>query len=362
MAAGGRRQPEGCSITMFANLQVTWPLRPVSLGLFALLAVLSETAAAQAPGFGGETIGIEVGYGPGGGYDTYARLLAKHYGRFIPGNPTVVARNMPGAGSLRAANFIYNLAPKDGTELGAWAASTVMEPLLGNELAKFDAAKFGWIGSMNQDISFCGIWQKPGAATSFQDMLKMETIFGSAGPASISFQHPFVLKNLLGANVRVVTGYAGSREVNLAMQRGEVNGACGLFVSSIKSQFLKDVEEGRLKLVIQMGPKTTEEFGKVPSVFDLVKTEIDRKVLELHFKQILLGRPLAGPPGMPPERLAGLRTAFMDTMKDPDFLADAQRANIDIDPVTGEQVDQLLEQFAEYPKSVIDKAKAVIGR
>ena len=268
---------------------------------------------------------------------------------------------MPGAGSLRAANFIYNLAPRDGTELGAWAASTVMEPLMGNDLAKFEAAKFGWIGSMNQDISFCGVWQKPGAATSFRDMLTVETIFGSAGQASISYQHPLVLKNLLGAKTRVITGYAGNREVNLAMQRGEVNGACGLFVSSIKSQWLKDVEEGRLKLVIQMGPKTTNEFGIVPSVFDYVKTEDDRKVLELHFKQILLGRPLAGPPGMPPERLAGLRKAFMATMQDPEFMADAQRANIDIDPVTGEQVDQLLAQFANYPRSVVDKAKAVIA-
>jgi tripartite-type tricarboxylate transporter receptor subunit TctC len=347
---------------MSGNLQGTWPPRFVLLGLLVLSGVFDETASAQTPGFSGETIAIEIGYGPGGGYDTYARVLAKHYGRLIPGNPIVVPRNMQGAGSLRAANFIYNLAPKDGTELGAWAASTVMEPLLGNELAKFDAARFGWIGSMNQDISFCGIWQKPGAATSFQDMLTTETIFGSAGPASISFQHPLVLKNLLGANVRVVTGYAGSREVNLAMQRGEVNGACGLFVSSIKSQFFKDVHEGRLKLAIQMGPKTTDEFGKVPSVFDYVNTENDRKVLELHFKQILLGRPLAGPPGMPSERLAALRTAFMDTMKDPAFLADAQRANIDIDPVTGDQVEQLLAQFAKYPKSVIDKAKAVIGR
>jgi hypothetical protein len=193
-------------------------------------------------------------------------------------------------------------------------------------------------------------------------MRTSETIFGSAGPASISYQHPLVLKNLLGANARVVTGYAGSREVNLAMQRGEVNGSCGLFVSSIKTQFLQDVQEGRLKLVIQMGPKTTDEFGKVPSVFDYVKDENDRKVLELHFKQILLGRPLAAPPGMPTDRLAVLRTAFMAAMKDLDFLADAQRANIDIDPVTGEQVDELLGQFAKYPKSVIDKAKAVIGR
>lgn len=323
---------------------------------------LGRAASAQTADFSGETVAIEIGYGPGGGYDTYARVLAKHYGRFIPGNPSVVPRNLPGAGSLRAANFIYNLAPHDGTELGAWAASTIMEPLLGNELAKFDPARFGWIGSMNQDISFCGIWQKPGVATSFADMKSIETIFGAAGPASISYQHPLVLKNLLGAKVKVVTGYAGSKEVNLAMQRGEVNGACGLFVSSIKSQWSQEVADGRLKLVIQMGPKTTEEFGKVPSVFDYVSTDEDRKVLEFHFKPILLGRPLAGPPGMPKERLSALRTAFMATMKDSEFLADARRANIDIDPVAGEPVEELLAQFANYPKNVIDKAKAVIGR
>ena len=326
------------------------------------LGASAGAAGAQTADFSGEIIAIEIGYGPGGGYDTYARLLAKHYGRLIPGKPSVVPRNMPGAGSLRAANFIYNLAPKDGTELGAWAASTVMEPLLGNDQAKFDAAKFSWIGSMNQDISFCGVWQKPSAATSFSDMLTTETIFGAAGPASISYQHPLALKNLFGANVRVVTGYAGSREVNLAMQRGEVNGACGLFVSSIKSQWLSEVRDGRLKLLIQMGPKTTQEFGNVPSVYDYAKSDDDRRVLDILFKQILLGRPLAGPPGMPAQRLVALRAAFMGTMKDAEFLADAQRANIDIDPVPGEEVAKLLQQFADYPKRVIDKAKAVIGR
>jgi tripartite-type tricarboxylate transporter receptor subunit TctC len=255
--------------------------------------------SAQAADFKGETIAIEIGYGPGGGYDTYGRVLARHYGRFIPGNPTVVPRNMPGAGSLRAANFIYNTAPKNGTELGIFSASTAMEPLMGNEEAKFDPAKFSWIGSMNQDISFCGVWQQPGAANSFQQMLGSsgpETVFGSSGPAAISHQHPLVLKNLLGARVSVISGYEGNKEVNLAMQRGEVNGACGLFLSTIKAQFLRDVQEGRLKLVIQMGPKTTNEFGPIPSVFDFVKSEDDRKVLELHFGQVLLGRPVAGIP------------------------------------------------------------------
>ncbi len=213
----------------------SWRSYLLSLLLSAAIPPAAMGQPASEP-FKGQTISIEIGYGPGGGYDTYARALARHYGRFIPGNPTVVPKNMPGAGSLRAANYIFNLAPKDGTELGAWAASTVMEPLMGNDQAKFDATKFSWIGSMNQDISFCGLWVHPRGPQSFADMFKVDTVFGSAGQASISYQHPLILKNVLGAKINVITGYAGTREVNLAMQRGEVHGACGLFLSSIKSQ------------------------------------------------------------------------------------------------------------------------------
>jgi tripartite-type tricarboxylate transporter receptor subunit TctC len=272
---------------------------------------------------------------------------------------------MPGAGSLRAANHVYNLTARDGIELGIFAASTAMEPLMGNEQAKFDAAKFGWIGSMNQDVSFCGVWQAPGIPNTIADILKKdgrEIIFGSAGPAAISHQHPLVLKNVLGANLRVIAGYDGQKEVNIAMQRGEVHGACALFVSSIKTQWGRDIEAGRLKLFLQMGPKTTDEFGMVPDVFDYAKTDEDRKVLELHFKQTILGRPLAASPNLPKDRLAALRKAFLDTMKDREFLADAQKMNLDIDIATSEQVEQLLQQFADYPASVIAKAKAAIGR
>jgi tripartite-type tricarboxylate transporter receptor subunit TctC len=334
--------------------------------LLALAFLAAPPARAQSNvSFKGETITIQIGYGPGGGYDTYGRALARHYGRFIPGNPSVVAKNMPGAGSLRAANHIWNLSARDDVELGIFSASTAMEPLLGNPQAKFDVAKFGWIGSMNQDISFCGVWVGPGIPTTFKDMLKKdskELIFGSAGPAAISHQHPLILKNVIGANIRVISGYEGQRQVNLAMQRGEVHGACGLFVSSIKSQWLKDVQAGHLKLFLQMGPKTTKEFGDVPDVFDFVKTDLDRKVLELHFKQTILGRPVAASPNLPKDRLAALRKAFLETMKDKDFLADAKKMNLDVDIATPEQVQQLLAQFADYPKAVIDKAKAAIGR
>ena len=339
----------------------SWRSYFLSLLLSAAMPAAVMGQPASEP-FKGQTINIEIGYGPGGGYDTYARALARHYGRFIPGDPAVVPKNMPGAGSLRAANYIFNLAPRDGTELGAWAASTVMEPLMGNDQAKFDAAKFSWIGSMNQDISFCGLWLRPGGPQSFADMFKTETVFGSAGQASISYQHPLILKNVLGAKVNVITGYAGTREVNLAMQRGEVHGACGLFLSSIKSQYLRDVQEGRLKLVIQMGPKTTDIFGPVPSVFDFAKSDEERWVLELHFKQILLGRPIAAPPDVPPGIVETLRTAFMRTMHDAEFLEDARKVNIDIDPVSGAEVEGLLRQFADYPAAIIRKARAAIGR
>jgi tripartite-type tricarboxylate transporter receptor subunit TctC len=337
-------------------------IKVCSICLYLVAAISAARAQASPEPFKGQTINIEIGYGAGGGYDTYARALARHYGRLIPANPAVIPRNMPGGGSLRAANYIFNLAPKDGTELGAWAASTAMEPLMGNDQAKFDATRFGWIGSMNQDISFCGLWVHPGGPQSFADMFNVETIFGSAGQASISYQHPLILKNVLGAKVSVITGYAGTREVNLAMQRGEVHGACGLFLSSIKSQYFSDVQEGRLKLVIQMGPKKTDIFGPVPSVFDFAKSEEDRQILDLHFKQILLGRPIAAPPDVPSGILEILRTAFMQTMRDPEFLEGAKKMNIDIDPASHNEVEKLLREFTEYPPAVVRKARAAIGR
>jgi tripartite-type tricarboxylate transporter receptor subunit TctC len=315
--------------------------------------------------FRGETISIQIGYGPGGGYDTYGRALARHFGRFIPGGPNVVPKNMPGAGSLRAANHVYNLTGRDPVDIALFAASTAVEPLMGNEQAKFDVTKFGWLGSMNQDISFCGVWLAPGLPTTFPDMLKKdgkELIFGSAGPAAISHQHPLVLKNVLGANIRVISGYEGQKQVNLAMQRGEVHGACGLFTSSIKAQWLPDVKAGRLKLFLQMGPKLSNEFGPIENVFDFVKADDDRKVLEFHFKQTILGRPFAASPNLAKDRLAALRAAFLATMKDPEFLAEAKKFNLDIDIATAEDVGRLLAEFASYPKPVLDKAKAAIGR
>jgi tripartite-type tricarboxylate transporter receptor subunit TctC len=330
------------------------------------LCFLAATAAAQADAvadfYKGKTLSLIAGFPPGGGYDTYVRVLARHFGRFIPGQPGVVASNMPGAGSLFAANHIYSKAAPDGLTLAMFASSAAMEPLLGNRAAQFDTTRFSWIGSMSNDVAYCAVWQSPGVAASFNEMLTKETIFGGGAPAAITYQHPMVLKNVLHANIRVIQGYAGTRDINLAMQRGEVHGTCGLFGSSIKSSFAEEVKAGRLKVVIQMGNKKSNEFGAVPSVFDYAKTDEDRAVLDVHFRQLLLGRPLAGPPGIPADRLKALREALTATMKDVEFLAEANKAGLDIDPASFEEVDELLKRFAAFPPDVFRKAQEAIGR
>jgi tripartite-type tricarboxylate transporter receptor subunit TctC len=331
-----------------------------------VLCLLAATACARADAvsdfYKGRTLSLIAGFPPGGGYDTYVRILARHYGRFIPGQPLVVPSNMPGAGSLLAANYIYGRAAPDGLAIAMFASSAAMEPLLGNKAALFDVRKFSWIGSMSNDVAFCGVWQGPGVPSSFDEMLTKETVFGGGAPAAITFQHPMVLKNILGVKIRVVPGYAGTREINLAMHRGEVNGECGMFTSSIRAQFNEDVRSGQLKLVIQMGAKRSDAFGMIPSVFDYAKTDEQRAVLDVHFGQLLLGRPLAGPPGIPPDRLAALREALAATVKNAEFLSDAGRAGLDIDPASAEDVEALLERFARFPPEVFRKAEEAIGR
>jgi tripartite-type tricarboxylate transporter receptor subunit TctC len=310
----------------------------------------------------GRTVSILIGFPPGGGYDANGRTLARHIGRFIPGNPTVVASNMPGAGSMVAANHTFNRAPADGSVFAMFSSSAAMESIFGNKAARFDAPKFGWIGSMSQEAVYCGIWQTPGAPSSWKELMERETIFGGGAAAAITYQHPMVLKNVLGAMINIVSGYPGTRDIHLAMNRGEVSGSCGLFASSIMSQWRKEVESGQLKLVIQMGAKKSDQFGDVPSVFDFAKTDEERQILEVHFRQLLLSRPLAAPPNIPPERLKALRSAFQATLKDPEFLADAKKTGLDIDPVTGEEIEAMLNRFASFPPHVLKKAEAAMGR
>ncbi|MGH6770086.1 MAG: Bug family tripartite tricarboxylate transporter substrate binding protein [Xanthobacteraceae bacterium] len=336
------------------------------VALICLLAGVPAAGAARADAvsdfYAGKTLSLIAGFPPGGGYDTYVRVLARHFGRFVPGKPNVVASNMPGAGSLTAANFTYAKTAPDGLSLTMFASSAAMEPLVGNKAAVFDPVKFSWIGSLSQDVAYCGVWRHPGGARTFDEMMTKETIIGGGAPAAITYQHPMVIKNVLKANLKVIAGYKGTRDINIAMQRGEVNGTCGMFASSVKAQFMNEVKDGRLTLFIQMGSKRSDEFGKIPSVFDYAKTDEDRAILTFHFGQLLLGRPLAGPPGIPADRLAALRAALVAVAKDPQFLAEAKKAGLDIDPASPEEVLALLKKFAAFTPNLLRKAKEAMGR
>jgi tripartite-type tricarboxylate transporter receptor subunit TctC len=335
-------------------------LAALSAGIVAAVDIAKADPVADF--YRGKTMSLVVGFPPGGGYDTYVRVLASHFGRFVPGHPNVVASNMPGAGSLTAANYTYNKAAPDGLFLSMFASAAAMESLLGNKAAAFDLTKFSWIGSLSQDVIYCGVWRRPGVATSFEEMMTKETIIGATSPAAITYQHPMILRNVLHANIKLISGYPGTREINVAMQRGEVNGVCGLPASSVKTVFPSELKDGRMKLFIQMGSHRSDEFGKIPSVFDFAKTDEDRAILGFHFGQLLLGRPLVGPPGIPADRLAALRAALLAVAKDPQFLDDAQKSGLDVDPASADEVMALLHKIASYPPDLLAKAKEAVER
>jgi len=332
----------------------------------ALLAT-SYTGIAQADSvsdfYKGKSISLIIGYGAGGGYDTYSRVLARHLGNHIPGNPTIVPKNMPGAGAIKAANFVFNATPKNGTNLGVFASSAAMDPLFSgkNSKAKFKPNKFTWIGNMNKEIFTCGVWKSSGVKT-FADMIKKGVTFGSTGPAAITSQHPRTFNSLAGTKIKIIYGYKGTKGVNLAMRQGEVGGSCGLSKSTIMSRWYKDIEKGDLKIIIQMGIKKDPYFGNAAHIFDYAKDEGARKAMKAIFGRDILGRPLAASPGIPADRAKALRKAFVDTMNDPAFLADAKKTRITIDYHTGAEVDQLIAGFLATPPDAIAMAKKALAR
>jgi tripartite-type tricarboxylate transporter receptor subunit TctC len=330
--------------------------------LVLLVSLFALPAAAQSVEefYRGRTITLTIGLGAGGGYDLYARVMAKHIGRYIPGNPVIVPKNMPGGGGVQAANYLANVAARDGSELGMLAPSVILMPLFGDPAAKFDPRDLSWIGSMNNEVLSCGVWHTTGL-TRFEEMYQREVIFGGSGPAGVTTQHPLVLKNLLGAKAKVITGYAGSKELNLAMQRGEVEGACGLSASSLKTQWREEWHDGRLRVLIQMGSHDHPDLEGVPDIYKFARSDEDLQVLHLLFDQSVIGRVVFAPPAMPRDRLEALRRALAAMLADKDFRADADKARMEIDPATGPDIESLLQRFFAYPHSIIEKAKAVAG-
>ena len=323
-------------------------------------AALDARAEAVSDFYKGKSINIYIGFGPGGGYDVYTRMLARHLGRFIPGNPNVVPQNMPGAGGLKAAAYVYHAAARDGLSLAMFGGFTGLEPLFGNDQANFDPVKFTWIGNMNRDVSSCAVWNAAGF-DRFSDIMQRQIVFGSSGKASTTSQHALVLKNMLGAKVKVIEGYQGTNDINLAMKRREVDASCGIYLSSALTSYEQDLRNGNMRILVQFGRQNVPSFGDAVNLYDLLKTDREKQVADLIFRQGEIARPIAGTPDIPADRASALRTAFMQTMKDPAFLAEAAKVSMPIDPMTGEEVARLFEPFYAAPKSIVERAKFVMN-
>ena len=340
---------------------------------FKLTAVASVVAAAVAVGsasaiaadaaeafYRGKTIQVMVGFSPGGGYDLYARTLARYLGKHIPGNPTVITQNMPGAGSMKVMNYLYNAARKDGTFIGTFARGMVFEPLLGHAKGTaFDATKFNWIGSISNEVSVCAFWHTS-AVKSWEDMkTKAHKIGGSAAGAD-SDVFPTVLRKVYNLPMKLVTGYSGGgADINLGMERGEVDGRCGWSYSSMLSQSKALVEGKKINIVIQLALEKHEDLPNVPLIMDLPASPQDKAAMRLITSRQAIARPFTAPPGVPPERVKILRDAFDATMKDPDFIREATRLALEVRPVSGADVDKLIREIYASPPDVIKRASEI---
>jgi tripartite-type tricarboxylate transporter receptor subunit TctC len=328
--------------------------------LCAPLAGFPGSAAAQEPPaiFAGKSLTMLIGFGPGGGYDFWARLVAAHIGKHLPGNPAVTPQNMPGGGSYRAANFIYTIAPKDGTVIGLIARDAVLGPLTGEPGAQFDATKFSWLGTPATETNVC-IAYRTASVKNAHDLTEQEFIVGTNGPGTGTESYPKALNAILGMKFKLVGTYPSSADVFLAMERGEVQGICES-LDSIKARKPDWIASGTVTVLFQGGTKPNPELKDVPFVVDLAQRPEDKQAIAFLYIGQGIGRPFVAPPGLPPERLKTLRQAFDATMTDPDFIAEARARKFSVDPETGEQLEALIKQAYATPKPIVERIAGLI--
>jgi tripartite-type tricarboxylate transporter receptor subunit TctC len=303
----------------------------------------------------GKTVNLIIGYSVGGGYDLYGRLISRHIGKHIPGRPAIVPQNMTGAGSLRAAQYIYSVAPKDGTTFGTFGRTIATTPLLTPATAQFDGTKFTWLGSVTNEVSTCVTWHTSPVKT-WNDVLAKEVAMGGEGPGADPDVYALLYKNVFGAKMKLVTGYHGTNDTTLAMERGEVDGLCGLSWSTMKARHQQWMNEKKLNIIIQAALRKQPELAAVPLASDLTQDREKLQILKLFLASQETARPFAAPPDIPADRKAALIRAFDATMKDPEFLAEAQKLNMDVNPLNAKGVDDILAELYATPKAVLEKA------
>jgi tripartite-type tricarboxylate transporter receptor subunit TctC len=324
--------------------------------------LLAPAAASAADAFAGKNIDLLIGAPPGGGYDIYARTLARHVGRHIPGQPTIVAKNMPGAGSARAAGFISSIAPKDGTAIAAIMPGAVMGPLLDEKAeALFDPTKVLYLGTANNGTRIC-VSRKDSKIKTFDDALTQKAKFGGVSANDSTREYGYLHKKTAGAQYDVVSGYAGTAEIALAIERGEIDGVCGWDWSSFKSQKPDWLRDGKVNVLMQVAMYQHPELDKmaVPMVFKTVRGDEDRQVVELVVSQTIFHRSYIAPPETPPAQLEILRAAFDKTVVDPQFLADAEKMRIDIDALPGAKVQDVVARLFQTPAPIVERARKAI--
>ena len=344
------------------SVQVPKMLPRICAFHLALAAGLTPAPALAADSYAGKTIELIVGAPPGGGYDIYARAVARHFGRHLPGEPTVVVKNMPGAGSAKAAQYISTIAPKDGTSIAGIMPGAIMGPLVDDRTAPlFDPTKVRYIGTANSGTRVC-VTLKTGKIQTFADAQKIKAKFGGSSPNDSTFEYGYLHKHTAGALWDIVPGYRGTAEMALAMERGEIDGVCGWDWSSFRSQkpdWLRD-NKANMLMQVSLDPHPLLTKMGVPSVFDFVKGEDDRKVVELIISQTVFHRSYIAPPDTPPAQLEVLRASFDKTVADPAFLADAEKLGIDIEPLSGAKVQEVVGKLYATPPAIVDRARKAI--
>jgi tripartite-type tricarboxylate transporter receptor subunit TctC len=335
------------------------PLVTCLLGLCAIALTEGARADAVSDFYRGKTVTIIVGYSAGGGYDIYARALGRHMGKHLPGNPSFIVQNITGAGSLNAANHIYNISAKDGTVFGTFARGLAIEPLIGTAKVQFDATKFTWLGSGTNEISLCATWHTSPVRT-WADALKTGFTVGGEGAGSDPDTYAALIRNIFGVKLRLVTGYHGTSDIILAIERGEIDGRCGWSWSSIKSTRAAWITEKKLNYIAHNSEQKAEELPHVPTIADFANNR-QKQVIRLVSSRQVMGRPFAAPPGVPEERKQALRKAFDDTLKDPAFLEEAGKLKLEVNPVTGSEVDKLIAELYRTPKDIVEEARKAIA-
>ncbi len=308
----------------------------------------------------GRAINFIIGGGAGGGYDVYFRSLARHMGKHIPGNPTFIPKNLPAGGGVASASAIYTTADRDGGTIGAFPNNVTMDPLFGAPGARYDALKLNWIGSIGKLQNVCATWHAS-PIKSIRQATEREVIVAAAGATTNTALMPRALNALLGTRFRVVAGYDPGAGLTLSIERGEAEGICGLSWSTMKASRPHWIRDKLLNVIVQMGLEKLPDLPDVPSALELVTDAHKKRVLTLILMRQEPGRPVAAPPGVPADRLAALRRAFDATMKDPDFIKEADKLQMEIEPLTAAEIQKLLEEAYSTPKAIVAEAAELLS-